>query len=142
MRKKIITLIGVLLLGIGYAFAQDFVYQPRNPAFGGNPYNYSWMLSSAQAQDTYEAPSDGSDPYSRYYGSDPVNDFAESLNRQILSQLSRQIVSKQFGENALEQGTYVLGDYQIEIGDAGAGINISIVDNSTGATTSVEVPYF
>jgi curli production assembly/transport component CsgF len=142
MKQMFIILIGLLLCSTNQSFAQDFVYSAKNPAFGGNPYNYSWMLSSAQAQDTYEAPTDGRDPYSSYYGSDPVNDFAESLNRQILSQLSRQIVSRQFGEDALETGTYVLGDYQIEIGDAGAGLNINIVDNSTGATTTVEVPYF
>lgn len=142
MKQIFIILIGILLCSTNQSFAQDFVYSAKNPAFGGNPYNYSWMLSSAQAQDTYEAPSDESSLYRSYYGSDPVNDFAESLNRQILSQLSRQIVSRQFGEDALEQGTYVLGDYQIEIGDAGAGLNINIVDNSTGATTTVEVPYF
>ncbi|MDX8339499.1 curli assembly protein CsgF [Draconibacterium sp. IB214405] len=142
MRKKIIILLGLFLIGISYSFAQDFVYTPKNPAFGGSPYNYSWMLSSAQAQDTYEAPSDESSLYSSYYSSDPVDNFTESLNRQILSQLSRQIVSKQFGEDALEEGTYVLGDYQIEIGDGGTGLSITILDNSTGATTSVEVPYF
>lgn len=142
MRKVLLFLLGVILLGTTQSFAQDFIYTPKNPAFGGNPYNYSWMLSSAQAQDTYEAPSDGTDPYSSYYNSDPVGDFAASLNRQILSQLSRQIVSKQFGEDALEQGTYVLGDYQIDIGDTQGGVNITIVDNSSGATTTVEVPYF
>jgi len=142
MKKIVFILFGVFLLSMTQSFAQDFVYSAKNPAFGGNPYNYSWMLSSAQAQDTYEAPSNGRDPYSSYYGSDPVNDFAESLNRQILSQLSRQIVSRQFGEDALETGTYVLGDYQIEIGDAGAGLNINIIDNASGATTTVEVPYF
>lgn len=142
MRKKILILIGLIALGITYSYAQDFVYTPKNPAFGGSPYNYSWMLSSAQSQDTYEAPSDESSAYSSYYNSDPVDNFTESLNRQILSQLSRQIVSRQFGEEALEEGTYVLGDYQIEIGNGGAGLNITIVDNSTGAATSVEVPYF
>ncbi|WP_347840909.1 curli production assembly/transport component CsgF [uncultured Draconibacterium sp.] len=141
MRKIFLILFGVFLVAL-HLKAQDFVYTPKNPAFGGSPYNYSWLLSSAQAQDTYEAPTDEGNAYSSYYSSDPVDNFTESLNRQILSQLSRQIVSKQFGEDALESGTYVLGDYQIEIGDGGAGLNISIIDNSTGATTSVEVPYF
>lgn len=122
--------------------AQDFVYTPRNPAFGGNPYNYSWLLSSAQAQDTNEAPSDKSKTASGYYGSNPVDDFAESLNRQILSQLSRQIVAKQFGEESLAEGAYVLGDYQIEISNESGGLNISILDNKTGATTTVTVPFF
>ena len=141
MMKYLLTgLCGLFFFSVQTA-AQDFVYTPKNPAFGGNPYNYSWMLSSAQAQDTYKAPSDGRDPYSRY-GADPVQDFAESLNRQILSRLSREIVTRQFGEDALEEGTYVLGDYQIDVGNAADGINITIIDNATGATTTVSVPYF
>ena len=130
-----------MLLFTIHSKAQDFVYQPKNPAFGGNPYNYSWLMSSAQAQDTYKAPTDGTDPYSRY-ASDPAKDFAESLNRQILSRLSREIVTRQFGEDALEEGSYVLGDYQIDIGNASDGINITIVDITTGTTTTVSVPYF
>jgi curli production assembly/transport component CsgF len=141
MKKFLLTSAGVLFLFAIQATAQDFVYQPKNPAFGGNPYNYSWLMSSAQAQDTYKAPTNGTDPYSRY-GTDPVNDFAESLNRQILSRLSREIVTRQFGEEALEEGTYILGDYQIDVGNAADGINITIIDNATGATTTVSVPYF
>ena len=120
--------------------AQDFVYTPKNPAFGGNTFNYQWMLSSAQAQDTYKAPVETDSRFS--YLRDPAQDFAESLNRQILSRLSREIVTRQFGEEALEEGTYVLGDYQIDIGNADGGINITIVDNTTGSTTTVSVPYF
>ena len=48
------TLFFVLLFVAGKAYAQDFVYTPKNPAFGGNPYNYSWLLSSAQAQNDKE----------------------------------------------------------------------------------------
>jgi curli production assembly/transport component CsgF len=142
MKKFIIMLLSPVIFYSFHCRAQDFVYTPKNPAFGGNPYNYSWMLSSAQAQDTYKAPADDSDPYSRYYGSDPVNDFSESLNRQILSQLSRQIVAKQFGEDALAEGSYLLGDYQIDIGNESGGLSITILDNTTGATTTVTVPYF
>jgi len=136
----IVTLFTLFLFVI-HSNGQDLVYTPKNPAFGGNPYNYSWLMSSAQAQDTYKSPQETSDRYG-YYGSDPVDDFAESLNRQILSRLSREIVTRQFGEEALEEGTYILGDYQIDVGNSTDGINITIVDNSTGATTTVSVPYF
>ncbi len=140
--NRVMFIVGFMILAaVGSLKAQDLVYTPKNPAFGGNPYNYSWLMSSAQAQDTYEAPRDDDDPFG-YYGSNPVEDFQESLNRQILSQLSRQIVSNQFGEDALENGTYVLGDYQIDIGDDASGINISILDTKTGATTTVSVPNF
>ena len=138
--QNITIILGLLLLSCMGAVAQDFVYSPKNPAFGGNPYNYSWMLSSAQAQDTYKAPAAGTDRLS--YTRDPAQDFAESLNRQILSRLSREIVTRQFGEDALEDGTYVLGDYMIEIGKGLDGISISIIDNKTGASTNVSVPFF
>jgi curli production assembly/transport component CsgF len=120
--------------------AQDFVYTPKNPAFGGNTFNYQWMLSSAQAQDTYEE-LQVVDRYSSYYR-DPAQDFQESLNRQILSRLSREIVENQFGEEALAEGTYMLGDYQIDIGNASDGISITIIDHVTGASTVVSVPFF
>ena len=138
--RNIMFILGFLLLSCLGATAQDFVYTPKNPAFGGNPYNYSWLLSAAQAQDTYKAPA--TSPTGSSYMRDPAQDFAESLNRQILSRLSREIVTRQFGEDALEEGTYVLGDYMIEIGDGSDGININIVDNKTGASTQVSVPFF
>ena len=140
MKRLIFTLFSTIILFALNAGAQDFVYTPKNPAFGGNPYNYSWLMSSAQAQDTYKAPETTTDRYG--YSRDPAQDFAESLNRQILSHLSREIVTRQFGEDALEEGTYILGDYQIDIGSGASGINITIVDNKTGAATQVSVPYF
>jgi curli production assembly/transport component CsgF len=133
------TLVIVFFFVAGKTYGQDFTYTPKNPAFGGNPYNYSWLMSSAQAQnDIQETSSSAYSPYS----TDPLKDFSESLNRQILSQLSRQIVAKQFGEDALSAGTYVLGDYQIEVGDQANGLNITILDNKTGSQTTVSVPYF
>jgi len=121
----------------GKTFGQDFIYTPKNPAFGGNPYNYSWLLSSAQAQnDTKTATTTTTTSTSA------LQNFATSLNQQILSELSRQIVAKQFGENALSTGTYVLGDYQIDITNQTGGLNITILDNKSGSTTTVTVPYF
>lgn len=130
----------LLLLFSVHSTAQSFVYTPKNPAFGGNAFNHQWMMSSAQAQDTYKDPDAAADKYG--YTRDPAKDFAENLNRQILSHLSREIINRQFGEGALEEGTYVLGDYQIEIGNGAGGISVTIVDITTGSTTTVSVPYF
>lgn len=130
----------LLLLFSVHSTAQSFVYTPKNPAFGGNTFNYQWMLSSAQAQDTYKASDIATEKYGYY--SDPAKDFAESLNRQILSRLSRDIINRQFGEGSLEEGTYVLGDYQIEIGNGAGGISVTIVDITNGSTTTVSIPHF
>jgi len=123
----------------GKTFGQDFIYTPKNPAFGGNPYNYSWLLSSAQAQNDTKA---ATTTTTSSTSTNALQNFATSLNQQILSELSRQIVAKQFGENALSTGTYVLGDYQIDITNQTGGLNITILDNKSGSTTTVTVPYF
>ncbi|MGI9545224.1 MAG: curli production assembly/transport component CsgF, partial [Cyclobacteriaceae bacterium] len=114
---------------------QDFIYQPTNPAFGGNTFNYQWMLSSAQAQNDFEDPE-------RLNARDPLQDFEQTLNRQILNQLSRQLVTSQFGEEGLEEGTFILGDYQIDVTSTGEGINIFLLDSGTGNTTTITVPFF
>jgi curli production assembly/transport component CsgF len=119
--------------------AQDFVYTPVNPAFGGNTFNYQWMLSSAQAQNTITEDVDDFDPFAEQ---DPLADFEESLNRQILSQLTRELVYNQFGEIGLTEGYYELGSYQIEVAPGDAGIEIQILDISTGSETKITVPYF
>ena len=123
------------------AQAQDLIYQPRNPAFGGDTFNYQWMQSSAQAQDKLKDP-DVATSNSSLLNRDPLKDFQESLNRQILSQLSRQLVVSQFGEGALEPGEYTVGNYQIEVTEGKSGVNILITDIANGNQTTVTVPYY
>ena len=138
MKKLILSLflfcLSALTLDIR---AQDFVYTPINPAFGGSYLNYSWLLSSAQSQNKIADPEQQSS-----LNNDPLGNFESNLNRQILNQLSRRIVESQFGEEGLEDGSYTLGNYQIEVGSDGAGVNINIYDSATGNSTTVEVPYY
>jgi len=141
MKKTLLSSLLMLCawLGLNQVQAQDMVYEPRNPAFGGNPYNYSWLQSSAQSQDKLK------DPEAQTAGllnRDPLNDFKENLNRQILNQLSRQLVVSQFGEDGLAPGSYTIGNYQIDVTEGGSGINIVIVDTSTGNQTTVSIPYY
>jgi len=138
MKKVLLISFVFIFFGASDLFAQRFVYTPNNPAFGGNTFNYQWMLNSAQAQNSLEDPNSPLNAFDR----DPVSDFQESLNRQILSRLSREIVNRQFGEEGLGEGSFTLGDYQIDIGNSSSGLNITIVDVVTGATTVVQVPFF
>ena len=126
-----------LLIG-SLLFAQDFVYQPQNPAFGGSYLNYSWMLSSAQAQNGFEGEQSSRDRFDR----DPLQDFEESLNRQVLGQITRNLFNNQFGEEGLQEGQYEIGNYQIDVIPTGDGIQITILDSGTGSETTVSVPYF
>ena len=128
----------VLALTATNSLAQDFVYKPVNPAFGGDTFNHGWLMSSAQAQNQFK--DDGKSGYGN--NDDPVQKFADDMNRLVLSQLSRKLIEEQFGEGGLQDGTYILGDYQIVVNSGGGGINVNITDMITGSQTNVEVPYF
>lgn len=135
--KKISSIL-FLLFCIGLTSnAQQLVFEFINPNFGGNnSYNYNWLLSSAQAQNSLTE----SSQLDRYLN-DPLADFQESLNRQILSQLSRQLVENTFGDTELTEGRYELGNYVIDISPGADGIQVSIFDLFSGGETTIIVPY-
>lgn len=118
---------------------QDLVYKPINPAFGGETFNYQWMLNSAQVQNLIEEPEDESFSFNR---NSSLEDFAENLNRQLLSQISRQVATSQFGEAGLEEGSYTVGNFQIEVNNTVEGLSITILDTSLGEQTQVIIPFF
>ncbi|MFK8058095.1 MAG: curli production assembly/transport component CsgF [Saprospiraceae bacterium] len=135
MRKFILLLVvGCFACGLQ---AQDMVYKPKNPAFGGETFNYNWLLSSAQAQNLIEDPEQVANDQSN-----TLDDFAENLNRQLLNQLSRQLVTAQFGEEGLEEGNYTFGDFQIDVTTGIEGLIITVFDASIGEQTQVIIPFF
>lgn len=117
--------------------AQDMTFKFINPAFGGDTFNYNWLLSSAQAQNTYTDPAaDIGNTQST------LKDFADNFNRMILSQLSRSLFEQQFGESGLKPGSYLLGDFQIDVTDTGSGLQIIITDILTSDQTTISIPYY
>ncbi|MFZ2906015.1 MAG: curli production assembly/transport component CsgF [Cyclobacteriaceae bacterium] len=123
-----------LMLSAYHAQAQDLVYKPINPAFGGDTFNYQWLLSSAQAQNRFEDKSGG-------FSKNPLDDFEASLNRQILNELSRKLITQIFGEGEIEDGSFTFGTLQVTIASELEGVSITIVNNSDGSQTSITVPY-
>ncbi len=118
--------------------AQQFVYEPLNPAFGGNPMNYSWMLNSANAQNQHEATRDAR------LTRDPLEDFQASLQRQILSQLTRDIARQQLGLSGepLKESRFEFGEFTIEIVPGADGVQLLIFNILTGDETSITIPSF
>ncbi len=133
-----LPLLLVLALGLSQAaHAQQFVYTPENPAFGGAAINYSWMLSSAEAQKRFEE----EDRFG-LFDRDPLQDFQQSLQRQILNELSRQVIRDRFGEtlDLSQQGRYELGQYTVEITPGLDGVAIRIFDVFSGDETTITIP--
>ena len=139
MKKyPLILILAITTLGfVQSVAAQDLVYKPINPAFGGDTFNYQWLLNSAQEQNDYKEKTGYSS-----FDDDPLKQFEQDLNRQILSQLSRRLFTNVFGEDGLNEGTFEIGGFQIEIRNFPDGIHINILDVTKGGETSIIVPYF
>ena len=115
--------------------AQQLVYRPINPAFGGDTFNYQWLLSSATAQNQFDNASSSYSSTSSSLGS-----FTDSLNRQLLSQLSTKLFGNQFGEGDLKPGTYIFGSMYLEVTQANGGLLIKILNTSTGEQSEIIIP--
>ena len=136
MNLRVCNITAVLIFFSLTAFAQQLVYRPINPAFGGDTFNYQWLLSSAQSQNSLE------ESGRTGISANPLNDFETNLNRQILNQLSRQVIDEIFGEGSLEDGTFEFGTLQISIASETDGFNIDIHNSRDGSRTNILVPYY
>jgi curli production assembly/transport component CsgF len=115
------------------AVGQQMVYRPKNPAFGGDTFNYNWLLSSAEAQNTFTEDVDAQN-------NSEIDEFTNNLNRQLLNQLSRNLFSEQFGDQGLQEGTFTFGSLFLEIFPTNEGLTIDILDTNTGEKTQVIIP--
>ena len=140
MRKLKSTLLAAALLCISaQLFGQDLVYKATNPAFGGDTFNYQWLLSSASAQDLTE----DNRTRTSSNATTSVDAFAASLERQVLNSLSRELISAQFGEESqLTDGSYEFGDFQLDVATTIEGLSITIFDINQGEQTQIVIPFF
>src|SRR3546814_16656193 len=87
-------ILGVAIIGpFGPATAQDIVYTPSNPSFGGNPFNSAHLLGVASAQNKYRDPNATT-------STDPAQQFLRTLQSRLLSSLAPQLTDLIFGEIA------------------------------------------
>ena len=136
--KKLFRMIFISFVLIsGQLLADELVYTPINPSFGGSPLNGSWMLSQAISQNRFTESNNNV-----LTQRNNLDDFSETLNRQILSRLSRDLVNDIFGEGSLEEGRFEFGNLILDVVAGPDGLNINIFDLDTGGETSILIPYF
>ena len=125
-----------LFMSAPSASAQELVYTPVNPSFGGNPFNSAHLLGVANAQDDTEAPQSSS-------SSDPQADlFIRQLQSRLLSGLASEVANAIFGDNPQDYGRVVFGDQTVEFERGLDSITLTIFDATTGTTTEIVVPIF
>ncbi len=128
------------------SMAQDLAYKPINPAFGGDTFNYQWLLSSADAQNKYKE--DTSDQYKQ---PTDLERFKSNLNNQLLNRISSSLLDDQLGTgtggtgtggtgSGLGPGTYVFGTLSVDVYPSNLGLVVDILDTDTGEQTQVIIP--
>lgn len=127
----------VAALGFSAANATELVYTPVNPAFGGSPLNGAVLLNAAQSQNKHRDPDDLS---AQLRDRTPLQQFNDSLQRSVLSQLASAATSSVISNGRLIPGTVQTGDFKIVIADMGGGVlQITTTDKVSGATTTFQV---
>ncbi len=135
--KQLKLKIIILFLFFGaLAYGQQFSYKPLNPAFGGEVFNYNWLLNSANAQNGFTAPRNAAEEQS------DLERFGENVNSQILNQISRALLAQQVEAvgDFTQEGTFVFGTLNVEVFESDEGLVINILDTSNGEQTQVIVP--
>jgi curli production assembly/transport component CsgF len=104
----VLGLLGALLSPC--AWADQLVYIPVNPTFGGNPLNAAGLQANAAAQNQNKAPA--TQPLT------PLEQFQNQLQNAILSRISSNVVADMFDNKQVDltkPKTYIAGDYVITI---------------------------
>lgn len=135
MNKKVLIFSTLFtLFSTCFTFSQAFVYKPKNPAFGGESFNYQWLLSSAESQNSFTAPDDSEELTE-------LEEFTENLNRQLLNRINRLILDGQFNiDGNLQPGVYNFGSLSVEVFESTEGLVVNILDTDTGEQTQVIIP--
>ena len=129
-------LLMALLLGVFInSNAQDLVYKPKNPAFGGDTFNYQWLLSSADTQNDFKE-----DSKTGFEQKTDLERFKENLNNQLLNKISNSLFENQFGDKGIAEGSYVFGSLAVDIYPSNLGLVVDILDTDTGEQTQIFIP--
>ncbi|WP_370334710.1 curli assembly protein CsgF [Parvularcula marina] len=127
---RICAITAAMLLTTSAANAQDLVYEPINPSFGGNSFNSAHLLAIANAQNSYDPPSNETSDLDR---------FIRSLESRLMSSLASEVTQAIFGEGGDDQGTIVFGDQTIEYSRGLDGIQLTVIEGD-GSRTVITVP--
>ncbi len=140
-RKAWIILAGLLMSAS--ANAEQLVYQPVNPNFGGNPLNGTFLMQQATNNNHFLTNPNAATGLSQL---NTAQDFNTQVRNSLLSALESEAASLAvnaiLGTNgqAVNQGTINLAGELIQFARSGGQININLTDTTTGSSTQISVP--
>ncbi|MEI7669801.1 MAG: curli assembly protein CsgF [Pseudomonadota bacterium] len=118
-----------LVFSASISNASPLTYTPVNPDFGGNPFNGSYLLSNASANNHYVAPQNS------------TSSALDSLvTTSVLSSVSANISNKILNSTNGQSGTFNTGTDTISYVNNGGTVTMTVFNNATGKTTILTFP--
>jgi curli production assembly/transport component CsgF len=121
-----------MLAFAGYANAQQLIYTPINPAFGGNPFNSTQLEQDATSQNPYKSTGATQNLTQSQL-------FAQQLQSELLAGLANQVAQAIFGPNSQPSGTFSFGGESVSFVRSLGEITVTITDTA-GAKTVITLP--
>lgn len=125
------------LLTAPVAFAQDVTFKFNNPSFGGNSFNSTHLLSTADLQNqfipsTSRRNADG--------GNDATDAFIRRLESRLLSSIADDLVTQITGAEPGTGDTVAVGDQQIQFERTETDLTVVITNLLSGGSTELVLP--
>src|SRR5665213_1670312 len=136
MRSPWVLCTAAIILVQTAAYAGPLIYTPRNPNFGGSPFNGSALLSEANAQNHFTNPASKVSATATTAG----QQFANQVQSTLLSYEGQNVVNEILGPNRIPSGSFTVGTTLVTFSPANGQITIVIADTSAGTSTTIEVP--
>jgi len=127
-----------LLFSAQGALADEMVYQPVNPNFGGSPLNGPFLLNQALAQNDHKEAGPS-------LPSSLSNSLEAQLERALVNRLSRDLIDNAFGDldEPLDNFTVTIGSSQFNVNtDDPAFTLVTIINLDSGESSIISIPNF
>ncbi|MGL4601217.1 MAG: curli assembly protein CsgF [Plesiomonas sp.] len=127
MKKNILLTAPMLMLSL-LAQASPLIYQPVNPNFGGNPNNGGYLMSGAQAQNSYRDPS--------LESALAMPSALDNLTELLQSNLVSDLLSNPTAGQSISTNDFSV---KVQQGGSAGQLVVLITDKKTGQTSTIEV---
>ena len=142
MHRSAWAAVAVLLCATG-AHAGPLVYQPVNPSFGGSPFNGSYLLGVANANnfEFLTNPRAAQELAALSSQQSTAEELRQALISALIAQASQVAIDSILGTNgqAQDSGTFSVAGETITFNRVGTEINITLTDPN-GSQTQITVP--
>ena len=121
----------LMLATAGLVQAGDLIYRPINPSFGGDPFNSSHLLQTAEIQNEHK--DDGSDFDSLFEEPSAAEEFADAINNTLIGESANELANAVFDQGT-PSGSFTFDNAMVSYKTIGDRVKITVSD---GVQTNV-----